>query len=171
MSATPVRKVRRRGRGDELVVEQTRDLAAVTAMLRRAGTIGDSLDRPGTCYVMAYRGDQPAGIAAIETRVDVGVIECLWVPDAMRNRGIGAALVRAARAAAHTRGAQRLFAFADSTEDVYLQRFGFRPIARDEAMRALTGMFATTYLRSHPDKLARVSAFVLDISQDGVIIR
>ena len=120
---------------------------------------------------MALRGDQPVGIAAIETKVDVGLVEFLWVADAMRNRGIGSALVSAARAAAHTRGARRLFAFAGNTVDAYLQRFGFRPIACNEALEALTGMFATTHLRSHPDELARVCAFVLDISQDGVILR
>jgi N-acetylglutamate synthase-like GNAT family acetyltransferase len=171
VSAASVRKVRRRRRDDEIVVEQTRDLAAVAVILRDAGTSADSLDRPGTCFVMAFRGDQPVGIAAIETKVDAGLVESLWVVEAMRHRGIGAALVSAARAAAHTRGARRLFAFAGNTLGAYLQRFGFRPIARNEALDALTGMFATTYLRSHPDELARVSALVLDISQHGVIIR
>ena len=60
--------------------------------------------------------------------MDAAVIRSLGVVEAMRRRGIGAALVNAARKAAHTRGARRLYALGRRGEE-YLLRFGFERVA------------------------------------------
>src|ERR1700730_1899798 len=86
------------------------------------------LDAPGACWIAASVGDAIAGVAGIETIVDAAVIRSLVVVEAMRRRGIGAALINAARKAAHTRGARRLYALGRRGED-YLLRFGFERIS------------------------------------------
>jgi N-acetylglutamate synthase-like GNAT family acetyltransferase len=96
----------------------------------------------------------------------------LTVVNAMRRRGIGAALISAARTAAHTRGARTLYAIASDGEAAdYFARFGFAPAASEEMLRALAGTFMADYLRQHPDELARLRTLSLDISNDGVIQR
>ncbi|HEY2524825.1 MAG TPA: GNAT family N-acetyltransferase [Candidatus Binataceae bacterium] len=186
MSATQKVAARRRRAPGELYVAQTGDLAAIEALLAQAGesagiTAG-GLDAPGGCWIGASIGDagDGAGIALVgvigmETIVDTAVIRSLAVAEAMRRRGIGAALVGAARKAAHTRGARRLYALGrrgqDSIVRDYLLRFGFEPVARRAMLEDLDGTFIASYLRVHPEQLARIDALLLDISRDGVIER
>ena len=70
----------------------------------------------------------------------------------MRRREIGAALISAARTAAHTRGARTLYAIAsDGAAADYFARFGFAPAASGEMLRTLAGTFMADYLRKNPD--------------------
>ncbi len=166
------KKIRRRRAAGEIAVEQTRDLAQVVRMLTAAGMLADGVESPGGCYLMAYIGDEVAGVVGIEARVDAALIRSLVVVDAMRRRGIGAALVAAARTAAHTRGARTLYAIAPDDDSArYLARFGFAPAALEEGLEALAGTFMADYLRQHRDELARLRALSLDIANDGVIQR
>jgi len=135
-----------------------------------AGIIAGGLDAPGACWIAASTGDAIAGVVGVETIVDAAVIRSLAVAEAMRRRGIGAALVNAARKAAHTRGARRLYALA-RRGDEYLLRFGFARVAAAELIDDLAGTFTTEYLRSHPERLLRIDPLRLDISRDGVIER
>ena len=138
-----------------------------------AGIVTGALDAPGACWIAASVGDTAAsavGIVGIETIVDAAVIRALAVARAMRRRGIGAALVNAARKAAHTRGARRLYALG-RRGDEYLLRFGFEQVAAAEMIDELAGTFTADYLRAHPDELARMDPLRLDISRDGVIER
>jgi N-acetylglutamate synthase-like GNAT family acetyltransferase len=121
-----------------------------------------------------------AGIIGIETIVDMAVIRSLAVSEAMRRRGIGTALVGAARKAAHTRGARKLYALGRRGQDCisrdgisqdYMLRFGFEPVALTAMVEDLDGTFTAGYLRAHPEQLARIDALGLDISRDGVIER
>ncbi len=82
---------------------------------------------PAGCYLLAYAGAEAVGVVGVETVVDAGLISILMVIEPMRRRGIGAALLAAARKAAHTRGARQLFAIA--SDSGYLPRFGFAPIS------------------------------------------
>ncbi len=102
--------------------------------------------------------------------MDAAVIRSLAVAEAMRRRGIGAALVNAARKAAHTRGARRLYALGRRGEE-YLFRFGFERVAAAEMIDDLAGTFTADYLRAHPDELLLIDPLRLDISRDGVIER
>jgi len=95
---------------------------------------------------------------------------CVQMVEAMRRRGIGAALVNAARKAAHTRGARRLYALGRRGED-YLLRFGFERIAGTQLIDDLAGTFTADCLRAHPGELARMDPLRLDISRYGVIER
>jgi N-acetylglutamate synthase-like GNAT family acetyltransferase len=168
--ATRAKKIRRRNDG-ELMVEQTRDMKTVAAMLEAAGMDIAGLDWPAGCYLMAYFGNQPAGVVGVETQVDVALIRSLVVAEAMRHGGVGAALINAARLAAHTRGARWLYALTSDEAAGYLAHFGFMPVAIGEALDTLAGTFMADYIRSRPGEIARCAAFCLDISRDGVIIR
>jgi len=88
----------------------------------------------------------------------------------MRRRGIGAALVGAARKAAHTRGARRLYAFGGDGIG-YLDRFGFEWVAPGEMIADLDGTFIAGYFGSRPEAFVRLATMRLDISRDGVIER
>jgi N-acetylglutamate synthase-like GNAT family acetyltransferase len=170
--AVATKKIRRRRAAGELAVEQTRDLAQVARMLSAAGMLTAGVESSGGCYLMAYVGDEVAGVVGIEVRVDAALIRSLMVMDAMRRRGIGTALVTAARIAAHTRGARTLYAIAfDDHSARYFVRFGFAPAASEELLQALAGTFMADYLRQHPNETERLRAFSLDISSDGVIHR
>jgi len=138
-----------------------------------AGIIAGGFAAPGACWIAASIGDAASGVVGIvgvETIVDAAVIRSLAVAQAMRRRGIGAALVSAARKAAHTRGARRLYALGRRGEE-YLLRFGFERVVAAEMIDDLAGTFTADYLRAHQDKLARMDPIRLDISRDGVIER
>jgi N-acetylglutamate synthase-like GNAT family acetyltransferase len=174
ISATQKVAARRRRAPGELYLAQTTDLAAAAAILaaagEAAGIVGAGLDAPGACWIAASVGDTVAGVAGIETIVDAAVIRSLAVAGAMRRRGIGAALVGAARKAAHTRGARRLYALGRRGEE-FMLRLGFERVTAAEMIDDLAGTFTADYLRVHPDELARIDPLRLDISRDGVIER
>jgi GNAT superfamily N-acetyltransferase len=174
ISATQKVAARRRRAAGELYIAQTADLAAAGAVLadagEAAGIITGGLDAPGACWIAASIGNAISGVVGVETIVDAAVIRSFAVAEAMRRRGIGAALVNAARKAAHTRGARRLYALGRRGED-YLLRFGFERIAGTEMIDDLAGTFTADYLRAHPGELTRMDPLRLDISRDGVIER
>jgi len=144
--------------------------ATLEVVGENAGVVAGGLDAPGACWIAASVNDAIAGVAGIETIVDAAVIRSLAVSETMRRRGIGAALVKASRKAAHTRGARRLYALGRRGEE-YLLRFGFERVAVTEMIDDLAGTFTADYLRAHPDELARMDPLRLDISRDGVIER
>src|SRR5271168_5636525 len=96
----------RKHRAGELVVEQTRDLAIVRAMLERGGMTTAGIEWPAACYIVAYLGDDAVGVIGVEPKIDAALIRSLYVNESMRRRGIGGALLAAARKAAHTHGAR-----------------------------------------------------------------
>ena len=163
--------IRRRRVEGELVVEQTRDLGGVAAMLTAAGMTTEGITWPAGCYLMAYLGREPVGVVGIETKVDAALMRSLVVVERMRRRGVGKALVEAARAAAHTRGARRLYCLADGAANDYLKRLGFEPASIGEVQTVLVGTFMVDNLRTRPDKTSHCHALCLDISRDGVVIR
>src|SRR5713226_5902500 len=139
--------IRRQRVEGELVVEQTRDLGGVAAMLTVAGMTIEGITWPAGCYLMAYLGREPVGVVGIETMVD------------------------AARAAAHTRGARRLYCLADGAANDYLKRLGFKPASIGDLQTVLAGTFMVDNLRTRPGKTSQCRALCLDISHDGVVIR
>ena len=144
--------------------------AILTEAGEAAGIITGGLDAPGACWIAASIGNAISGVVGVETIVDAAVIRSLAVVESMRRRGIGAALVNAARKAAHTRGARRLYALGRRGED-YLLRFGFERIAGTQLIDDLAGTFTVDCLRAHPGELARMDPLRLDISRYGVIER
>jgi N-acetylglutamate synthase-like GNAT family acetyltransferase len=88
----------------------------------------------------------------------------------MRRRGIGTALVAAARKAAHTRGARHLYCFSAAAGQLF-ERQGFAKVPVANVIAALPGVPEVEFFRARPDELAREVAYHLDISADGVIER
>jgi len=163
----PIRKHRPGG----LVIEQTRDVARVTAMLTAGGVIARGVEWPAACYLMAYAGDEAVGVIGIESKIDAALVKSLFVAEQHRRHGIGARLIAAARKAAHTRGARSLYLFAPPELGDYFRRFGFAEVASARLLESLAGVPEAEYYRACPDVLAREVAFHLDISEDGVIRR
>jgi N-acetylglutamate synthase-like GNAT family acetyltransferase len=160
----------RKHRAGELVIEQTRDLALVREMLTRAGMITDGIEWPAACYLIAYLGDEAAGVIGVEAKIDSALLRSLYVNESMRRRGIGAALIAAARKAAHTRGARHLYLFSTDAGE-FFQRNGFAAVEVSEMVAAIPGVPQVEYYRARPAELAREVAYHLDISRDGVIER
>ena len=160
----------RKHRAGGLVIEQTRDLARVRQMLARAGMVTDGIEWPAACYIAAYVGDEAVGVIGVESKVDAALIRSLYVNESARRRGIGSALVAAARKAAHTRGARHLYLFSTEAGG-FFARHGFTPVAVADAIAALPGVPQVEYYRARPEELAREAAYHLDISGDGVIER
>ncbi len=160
----------RKHRAGELVIEQTRDLARVREMLMRGGLTTDGIEWPAACYIVAYVGDEAVGVIGVESKIDAALIRSLYVNESMRRRGIGGALIAAARKAAHTRGARHLYLFSTDAGG-FFERHGFTPVAIADVVAAIPGVPQVEYYRARAEKLAREVAYHLDISGDGVIER
>jgi amino-acid N-acetyltransferase len=160
----------RKHRAGELVIEQTRDLAIVRAMLARGGLMTEGIEWPAACYIVAYFGDAAVGVVGVEPKVDAALIRSLYVDESMRRRGIGAALVAAARKAAHTRGARHFYLLSTDAGE-FFERHGFTMVLVADVVAALPGVPQVEYYRARPEELAREVAYHLDISGDGVIER
>ena len=160
----------RKHRAGELVIEQTRDHALVHQMLVRAGLTTDGIEWPAACYLGAYFGDELVGVIGVEPKIDAALIRSLCVEESMRRRGIGAALLAAARKAAHTRGARHLYCFSTDAGRLF-ERHGFTRAPVADVIAALPGVPQVEFYRARPDELAREVAYHLDISGDGVIER
>jgi len=160
----------RKHRAGELVVEQTRDLAIVRAMLERSGMTTEGIEWPAACYIVAYLGDEAVGVIGVEPKIDAALIRSLWVNESMRRRGIGSALLAAARKAAHTRGARHLYLFGADAGG-FFERRGFTAVAVGDVIAAIPGVPEVERIRAWPEELAREVGYHLDISGDGVIER
>jgi N-acetylglutamate synthase-like GNAT family acetyltransferase len=160
----------RKHRPGELVIEQTRDLVRVREILASAAMMTEGIEWPAACYILAFNGDDAIGVIGVEAKIDAALIRSLYVMPSMRQRGIGAALLAAARKAAHTRGARHLYLFSTGAGS-FFERQGF--VAADVAsvIAALPGVPQVEHYRARPDELAREVAYHLDISGDGVIER
>ena len=165
---TAPKKIRRRRPPGEVAVEQTHDAAVIAAMLDRAGmTAAADRNDNAECFLMAYWGDSPVGFAAVETWVDAALMGPLFVLESMRRRGVGAALLRAVRVAAHTRGAQRLYASASGRCIDYLARWGFIEVAFAEIVQ----VFGDVTMLQRSNQAPKCRGVCLDISRDGLIAR
>jgi N-acetylglutamate synthase-like GNAT family acetyltransferase len=156
----------------EIGIEQTRDVEPVRAILQALGLAVEGLEWSAACYLLAYQGDSPIGVVGIEPRIDAALLRSLAVVEPMRRRGVGTALVKAARIAAHTRGARTLYTLARSLHFAWFKLQGFKPVQLEEVKRALAGTFLIDHLSIHqPGTLDEMSALAVDISNDGVIER
>jgi amino-acid N-acetyltransferase len=160
----------RKHRQGELAIEQTRDLSRVRELIAGAGMMTEGIEWPAACYLLAYDGDEAVGVVGVEAKIDAALIRSLYVKASMRRRGIGAALLAAARKAAHTRGATHLYLL---TKDAgkYFARLGFEPVDVSRVMSAMAGAPQVEHYRAHPAECECEAGFHLDISGDGVIER
>jgi len=161
----------RKHREGELVIEQTRDIARLRTLLTGGAMITAGIDWPAACYLLAFFGDEAVGAIGVEPQIDAALLRSLYVIDSMRRRGIGAALVAAARKAAHTRGARHLYLFSSEPRAAFFSRLGFEPVAMSQLLDAVSGVPEVKHYCARPDELAHEIALHLDISRDGVIER
>jgi len=160
----------RKHRAGQIVIEQTRDLARVRALLERERMMTEGIEWPSACYLLAFDGDEAVGVVGIEPFLDAALLRSLYVAPAYRRRGLGRDLVTAARKAAHSRGARQLYLFSTEAGG-FFARIGFAPASVAEVAAALEGTPQTDYYLARPDELAREKAYRLDISRDGIIER
>ncbi len=160
----------RKHREGELTLEQARDLAVVRAILAKNAVSADGVGWAPGCYIVAYLGYEPVGVVGVEPMLDAALMRSLCVAEPMRRRGVGAALVAAARKAAHARGVKSLYAFGCGAGD-YLRRFGFTEVAVEELTSALAGTPGVACYEARPKHPDGETAFLLDISRDGIISR
>ena len=167
MTAAP-RKFRRR-RSDELTVEQTHDPAIIAPMLEKAGIVVPGAGVSAECFLVAYQGDNPVGIACLVTEVDAALMGAVFVVENVRRRGVGTRLVSAVRLAAHTRGARTLYAAVTRASVEYLARFGFV----ETTCAALSSAFGKSRISEwmRLDEFVGCKALRLDLSTDGLIER
>jgi amino-acid N-acetyltransferase len=160
----------RKHHAGELVIEQTRELGRVRAMLAGAGMMTEGIEWPAACYLVAYVGDEAVGVIGVESKIDAALIRSLYVNESMRRRGIGAALLAAARKAAHTRGARHLYSFGVDAGG-FFDRHGFSVVSVAYVIAAVPGVPQVESFRAQPAELARQVGYHLEISGDGVIER
>jgi amino-acid N-acetyltransferase len=166
------KKAYQRRAADEFGIEQTRDPAVVRSILEAAGLIAEGVESPSSCYLIAYCGNEPIGTAGIESRIDAAILRSLAVAESMRGRGIGEALIKAARVAAHTRGARILYVLTKEPLTGWFTRLGFVMVPMSKLRSALSGTFLLNYLvANYPEGLEEMTAMALDIANDGVIER
>jgi N-acetylglutamate synthase-like GNAT family acetyltransferase len=164
------RKIRRVRPSDQVSVEQTHDVTAVAMMFAQAGTtMRLDLTDSSACFLMSYLGDEPVGIAELETEVDAALVRSLFVTETMRRRGVGTALIEGARLAARARGARTLYAVAPPTAVGYFARFGFSEVDRARMSKAFSSL--STHAEAPPNEESECRAIRLDISRDGLIER
>lgn len=166
------KKARPRRAPGEFGIEQTRELAPVRAILEAAGLSIEGLEWPAACYLLAYQGDTPIGTAGIEPRVDTALLRSVAVAEPRRRHGVALALVKAARIAAHTRGARTLYTLTPQSHLEWFKRLGFVPVPLVQLQEAVAGTFLVGYLSVHQAAaLNELIPLAIDIASDGVIER
>ncbi|MGH8013066.1 MAG: GNAT family N-acetyltransferase [Candidatus Binataceae bacterium] len=150
-------------------MEQTRDFTQVRSFLNNHG-MNEEIVEPG-CWLMAWWSGEPIGVVTIETVIDAAVMRALMVTESRRGRGVGTALVAAARDAAHARGARRLYALVTQAEADYLRRFSFADVTRADLTVTLTDTAIAERMRASPEKFAAHTALCLNLAHYREIIR
>ena len=122
----------------DVVVERasTVDLPAVLALLRtNVLPLDDVAEHVGTMLV-ARRGDDVAGVAALELYEDKALLRSVAVDPGLHGQGIGHLLTAAALQMATDCAVTDVFLLT-TTAERFFPRFGFEAIARDEVPSAV----------------------------------
>lgn len=168
MRTTP-RKISRRRQTGEVSIEQTQDPLLIGAMLQRAeASLGTRVAENGDCFLIAYVGEKPVGIAGLQTEVDAALMDPIFVVEEVRQRAIGLRLVHSVRRAAHVRGAQNLYTLVPPALADYFVRLGFTEATRAELHQSF-GQASKLHLDGFD--LEKCCALRLDLSQEGIIVR
>jgi arsenate reductase len=83
-------------------------------------------------YVVARRGGEVVGVAALEPHDDVALLRTVAITPSERGTGIGVALVANRLTAAWTNGVDRVFLLTTTAAD-FFRRFGFAAVERASA--------------------------------------
>jgi arsenate reductase len=128
----------------------TADLPAIEALVAASGLPSEVVaDRFPGAYVVARRGGNVVGVAALEPHVDVALLRTVAIEPSERGKGTGLALVADRLAAASTSEIDRVFLLT-TTAPEFFRRFGFANVDRASAPAALQASreFAALYAAS-----------------------
>ena len=115
------------------------DLGAVRDLLMACGLPAEGLtEQFGNRYVVAEKAGTVVGVAGVEVHGRHGLLRSVAVAPAMRNSGLGAALLRERLEWTEAHRIPSLYLLT-TTADAYFARFGFVPVARDTAPPEIQG--------------------------------
>jgi len=113
------------------------DLLAIEAMIRESRLPAEVVrDRFPEAYVVARRGGQVVGVAAMESHDRAGFLRSVAVAPAERGRGTGIALVADRLAAALAQGLEAVYLLTTTAAPLF-RRFGFAATDRARVPEAL----------------------------------
>jgi len=113
------------------------ELAAIEAVIRESGLPAEVVrDQFPEAYVVARRGGQVVGVAALESHGRDGLLRSVAVAPAERGRGTGIALVADRFAAAWAQGLEAVYLLTTTAAPLF-RRFGFAATDRAQAPQAL----------------------------------
>lgn len=115
---------------------QPEDLAAIHALLERAGLPVAGLASHLDTTLVLREGQQLVACAAIEPYGAAGLLRSVAVDPSHRGRGLGGRLTEAAIALARARGIRTLYLLTE-TAGPFFRRFGFTGIPRGEVAAAV----------------------------------
>jgi N-acetylglutamate synthase-like GNAT family acetyltransferase len=107
------------------------ELPLIVAMLEEADLPIDGVDDAAS-FLVARENEQLVGCIGLEAYEDVGLLRSLVVRPETRGAGVGKHLVERLVEDARARGMSALYLLT-TTADEYFPRFGFEPVARDDA--------------------------------------
>jgi protein-tyrosine-phosphatase/N-acetylglutamate synthase-like GNAT family acetyltransferase len=114
------------------------ELAAIDALIRASALPAEVVrDRFPEAYVVARRGGDVVGVAALETHDGAGLLRSVAVAPGERGRGTGIALVGDRLATARAHGLASVYLLTTTAAPLF-RRFGFAEAARASAPPALT---------------------------------
>jgi N-acetylglutamate synthase-like GNAT family acetyltransferase len=112
------------------------DLSAVLRLIEAAGLPAAGVAEHLTGFVVAESGGRLEGVAGLEVHGHDGVLRSVAVDPSSRGRGLGRRLTERVLASARAAGLRRLYLLTTTAEG-WFPRYGFRPIAREDASAAV----------------------------------
>jgi amino-acid N-acetyltransferase len=110
---------------------EARDLPAVRRLLASQQLPVDGVDEHVSTMVVARRGSEVVGAAAVELYADGALLRSVVVDPAARGQGLGHRLSEAALSIAKDRGTHTAFLLT-TTAEKFFPKLGFEPIVRDD---------------------------------------
>jgi amino-acid N-acetyltransferase len=110
---------------------EARDLPAVRRLLASHQLPVDGVDEHVSTMVVARRGSEVVGAAAVELYADGALLRSVVVDPAARGQGLGHRLSEAALSIAKDRGTHTAFLLT-TTAEKFFPKLGFEPIVRDD---------------------------------------
>ena len=109
---------------------EQQDLPAVRRLLETQHLLLDGIDDHVSTMVVAKRGDDVVGAAAVELYADGALLRSVVVDPVVQGQGLGHRLSDAAVDIAKDRGTRTVFLLT-TTAATFFPKLGFEPIARD----------------------------------------
>ncbi|MFZ5815694.1 MAG: arsenic resistance N-acetyltransferase ArsN2 [Bacillota bacterium] len=143
----------------------TDDWTAVASLLTGAELPLDGAKEHLTGFLLAFRGEQLAGTAALERYGSTALLRSVAVAASERGTGLGQEIVRRLLDGAHQEGVSRVVLLTTTAEH-FFPRFGFRPVSREEVPAEAKA--SVEFQGACP---ASSTVMMLDLSRPPVLVR